>query len=67
MPATCAGSIQNASIRLTARPTVTTKGMMNMNLPTMPGSSISGMNAAMVVLTAAITGRPTSCSDSMAA
>ena len=41
--------------------------MTNMNLPTIPGSSISGRKAAMVVATAASTGRPTSPIDSSAA
>ena len=39
---------------------VTTAGMTNMNLPTMPGSSISGRKAAMVVATEAVTGAATS-------
>ncbi len=38
-----------------------------MKSPRMPGSSISGMNAAMVVSTAATTGMPTSRIDSIAA
>ena len=38
-----------------------------MNLPTMPGSSISGRNAAMVVSTEAVTGANTSRSASMLA
>ena len=63
----CAGNIQMASIKLTAKPIVTTSGITNMNLPTIPGSSISGRKAAMVVATAAVTGSPTSDSDCKAA
>ena len=67
MATTWAGRIQNASTRLTARPTVTTNGITNMNLPTMPGSSISGRNAATVVSTAEVTGAAVSRNASSAA
>ena len=43
-----------------ASASVTTNGMTNMNLPMMPGSSMSGKNAAMVVATEASTGFHTS-------
>jgi len=58
------GSIQKASIRLIASVSVTTKGITNMNLPTMPGISISGRNAASVVATDDVTGANTSHSAS---
>ena len=63
----CAGSIQNASTREIARAMVTTSGITRMKSPRMPGNSINGMNAAMVVSTAVVTGRATSRSDSTAA
>ena len=56
MTPTWTGIIQNASISEIASASVTTKGITNMNLPTMPGSSISGRKAAMVVATEASTG-----------
>ncbi|EWS62413.1 hypothetical protein Y695_04359 [Hydrogenophaga sp. T4] len=57
---TCTGIIQNASISEMASASVTTKGITNMNLPMMPGSSMSGRKAAMVVATEATTGFHTS-------
>jgi len=60
----CVGSIQKASTRLMPSVTVTTKGMTNMNLPTMPGSSMSGRKAAIVVSTAEVIGAAVSRSAS---
>ncbi len=60
----CTGSIQNAWMSEIASASVTTKGIMNMKSPTMPGSSISGMKAAMVVATEASTGFQTSAMPS---
>ena len=51
-------------MRLIESVSVTTKGMTNMNLPTMPGISISGRNAASVVATDEVTGAKTSRSAS---
>ena len=64
---TCVGSIQNASSRLIASVSVTTNGITNMNLPTIPGSSMSGRNAASVVRTEEVTGAAVSRSASSAA
>ncbi|MDT4833211.1 hypothetical protein FQZ97_668030 [compost metagenome] len=60
MALTCTGIIQNASTSDISSASVTTKGITNMNLPTMPGSSMSGRKAAMVVATEATTGFHTS-------
>ena len=45
----------------------TTKGITNMKSPTMPGSSISGRKAAMVVATEEVTGLKTSRNAATAA
>lgn len=62
--ATCTGIIQNASTSEISNASVTTNGMMNMNLPTIPGISIRGKNAASVVATEANTGFHTSAMPS---
>ena len=67
MTPTWIGSIQNASTNEISSAVVTTKGITNMNLPMIPGISISGMNAAAVVATEVNTGAHTSRTPSMAA
>jgi len=64
---TWAGSNQKASMRLMARATETTSGTTRMNWPRMPGISISGRKAAMVVSVAALTGTHISCTAVVAA
>ena len=64
MLCTCTGIIQNASTKEISKAKVTTKGITNMNLPTIPGKSISGKKAAMVVATEASTGFQTSATES---
>ena len=59
------GIIQKASISEIVNAMVTTKGITNKNLPRIPGNSMSGKNAAMVVATEATTGVATSETPSM--
>ncbi len=54
------GSIQKASTRLIARARLTTMGMTRMNFPMIPGKSINGRKAAMVVRIEVVTGAATS-------